>query len=71
MSEFIAGSLLCGAEHEDAVVDLDGRTQLYTQNSKQVHLVQEEQCLSIYLLPTGEERRGERRGGAERKGQQG
>lgn len=45
--------VFCRLEHENGVVDLQGRAQLDTEYFNYVALVQEQEGLTVYLLEVG------------------
>lgn len=49
----IFSDVFCRLEHENGVVNLQGRTQLDTEYFNYVTLVQEQEGLTIYLLEDG------------------
>ena len=52
-AEGLFSIVFCRLEHENGVVDLQGRTQLDTEYFNYVALVQEQEGLTIYLLEVG------------------
>lgn len=52
-AEGLVSVVLCRLEHENGVVDLQGRTQLDVEDFNDVALVEEQESLAIDLLEVG------------------